>query len=454
MTDTAMGDPTAEAVVLGITIRYPEESRETWDQLPPDVWWREDHRTIATAVTQLYRRDLLHFGDLDEVDRVRAAVEKVQQAASAAHGGTDQRLPALMNLVGRLALEAPPPIMLTRYVDRIRYLHQMRTAREAAVAFLQRLDSLAYDDTETGLAEAAAMMRGDLELVERQAVTEVPAPMPLRELLARPKEYHWLVPGLLEVGDRLTVTGPEGVGKSELFHQLATAIAAQLHPFAGWPLPPKDDGTPYRAMVVDAENSQPQLFRRLRRQARIMDDIRRQNDMPPLDWTSLTHRIVLRPDGMELTSPEDVARLSLAIEQAQPDVVAIGPLYKLTDQDLNDAQAVKSVQTALDRLRVRHGCVLLIEHHPGHERSAKGVRSVRPAGSSLLQRWGEFGIGIRPQQGGDNRAVDVVRWRGDREARSMPETLVRGGPGQLPWMPGEDSYLADVDQFMAPQPAD
>jgi hypothetical protein len=44
-------------------------------------------------------------------------------------------------------------------------------------------------------------------------------------------EFDWIVPGLIERGDRLMLTGFEGLGKSMLTRQLAVTMAAGLHPF-------------------------------------------------------------------------------------------------------------------------------------------------------------------------------------------------------------------------------
>jgi hypothetical protein len=71
-------------------------------------------------------------------------------------------------------------------------------------------------------------------------------------------------------------------------------------------------------------------------------------------------------------------------------------------------------------------------------------------------RWPEFGFGLRrskdvddlsPEQKRTNRdrpvKVDVVAWRGSREARSWPTVLQHGQ--SLPWTPADLEYydLAD-----------
>lgn len=442
-----MADPVAERVVLSGVLQAPRAFRDTWEAIPDGVWHDGRHELIAQAITGLYRRDLFIDG-ADDHETLISATEKVTAEAVRADGSTDHRSAEIARLVSRLATDLTPGVLVPRYIDRITYLAQLRAGRNEALRFLQRLDAIADADEETGLPEAVHEMRTALDGVEKASYGEVAVPMALAELLEGDLEYDWLIPGLFERGDRLLLTGFEGGGKSELIHQIASCIAGQVHPFTSWPLPPKPDGSPYRVMVADAENSRAQLRRRLSRHMAIVDRCRRDNDQPPMDWSWLTHRIELRPDGMELTNADEVARLSLAIEKAAPDVLAIGPLYKLTTSDLNDATAVREVLSALDRLRVRHDCVLLIEHHPGHERAGAGKgsnRALRPAGSSLLMRWPEFGRGLMPIEKDNNGEVALVQWRRDRDLRAIPSTLIRGG--KLPWTPGNDAYYADADSY-------
>ena len=48
----------------------------------------------------------------------------------------------------------------------------------------------------------------------------------------------WVIPGILERGDRLIWTGVEGLGKTVMTRQLAVAAAAGIHPFTGEPIDP------------------------------------------------------------------------------------------------------------------------------------------------------------------------------------------------------------------------
>jgi hypothetical protein len=69
--------------------------------------------------------------------------------------------------------------------------------------------------------------------------------------------YQWLMPGLLERGDRLMITGYEGWGKSVFTRQLALgSLPASTRSPARAP-------SPCRVLFIDCENSEMQLRRGL-----------------------------------------------------------------------------------------------------------------------------------------------------------------------------------------------
>src|SRR5690606_16543473 len=74
----------------------------------------------------------------------------------------------------------------------------------------------------------------------------------------------------------------------------------------------------------------------------------------------------------------------------------------------------------------------------GHALESNGKRTIRPTGTSLWLRWPEFGHGIRATEDfrPDNRVVEFVSWRGDRDERDWPKRLRQGG--SWPWVPATD----------------
>lgn len=231
--------------------------------------------------------------------------------------------------------------------------------------------------------------------------------------------YDWIVPGLLERMDRLMLTGFEGLGKSMLTRQMAVCIAAGLHPFTF------EEVEPARVLMIDCENSERQSRRKFRRLADT--SIRYERRVP-----DGALRLIHRPEGIDLTREPDSNWLLERVAAHKPDVLFIGPFYRLHAANVNEELPARKTISVLDLARTRAGCALIIEAHAGHGEQGKN-RSVRPAGSSLLLRWPEFGLGIVPAVDPPVQLVDVKTWRGPRDERDWPVALAWGKPDQWPW---------------------
>ncbi|WP_051105260.1 AAA family ATPase [Catelliglobosispora koreensis] len=240
--------------------------------------------------------------------------------------------------------------------------------------------------------------------------------------------HDWVIPGLLERGDRLILTGFEGLGKSMLVRQLAVAAAAGLDPFnTGY-----SNRYPARTVLfIDCENSQVQSRRKLRPIAMVTKYL--DSEVPTGHM-----RLIHRPEGLDLTTPEDAAWLLERVTAHRPDILVIGPFYRLHAGNMNDEQFARRTVAVLDAARAVSNCALITEAHAGHGEAGKS-RSVRPTGSSLLLRWPEFGYGLapgafaEPDERGNFRHVDVLPWRGPRDERNWPQHLEYGPPNHFPW---------------------
>lgn len=250
----------------------------------------------------------------------------------------------------------------------------------------------------------------------------------LREFLDRDDpEHDWVIPGLLERGDRFILTGSEGLGKSVLQRQLAVCAAAGVHPFNHRKVPP------VRVLLIDCENGPVKLRRALRP---LVNQARRFG-VDPTD----NFYLEAIPAGLDLTKGEDEMWLSRVVSAIQPDLLLTGPVYRLHAANPNDEEPARKVTQVLDRCRAAANCAVVTEAHAGHG-FGQGERPVRPTGTSLWLRWPEFGYGLRASTNydPDNRAVDFVPWRGDREARDWPKRLRAGGA--WPWV--EDTSIQHV----------
>jgi len=246
------------------------------------------------------------------------------------------------------------------------------------------------------------------------------------EFISGPTDYDWLTPGLLERGDRLLITGGEGSGKSVLTRQLAITAAAGVHPFTG------ERQEPQRVLLVDLENG----TRHLRRALKTMWDhaalIGR-----PIGHGFLT--VESRPSGVDLTGPDDRVWLQRLCDSVRPDLLVIGPLYRMHAADMNAEEPARLLTRVIDGIRAQHGCAVVMETHSPHGLTGH-TRSLRPIGSSLFMRWPEFGYGLRPD--GDDGVMKLGSWRGPRDERDFPHSLVRGGPQEWPWAPARFKPVA------------
>jgi hypothetical protein len=243
-------------------------------------------------------------------------------------------------------------------------------------------------------------------------------PKTLGDLLELKTDYDWIVEGLLERKDRLIVTGGEGSGKSFLLRQMAVTLGSGIHPFDRF-----KTVEPRRVLVVDAENTEQQWAR----SANYVTKIGQKHGRGDV----LKNVLVSAGTRLDFTKVADVNEVHRLIDQHKPDVVYIGPLYKLVPKEISTDDDAAPLIVALDGIRER-GVVLLMEAHAGHAKGIGGQRDMRPRGSSALLGWPEFGYGLQE----DLSSTDLMKfakWRGDRDAREWPRYLRRGFEGELPW---------------------
>jgi len=238
----------------------------------------------------------------------------------------------------------------------------------------------------------------------------------LAEILEGTDTYDWIIPGLLERQDRLVITGAEGAGKTTWVRQLAVLAAAGIHPTKFTPM------APLKVLVIDAENTERQWRRAVR-------------------WTSTEAARIGAVDPrlnvhiqagrrIDITRGSHLSEIHRLLDIHTPDVLFIGPLYKLVPKAITNDDDAAPLIVALDSLRER-GVALVMEAHAGKAAGMDGERNLAPRGSAALMGWPEFGLGIRHTD--DPQVVSVVRWRGDRDEREWPKAMHKGG--EWPWMP-------------------
>lgn len=414
-------DAQAEQALLGAVLSGSTEAEPHFRAVPIEAYYQHKHQVLAAAIGDMLTRGR-------SVDPITVMGELLDAGAVAKAGG-QAYLHSLMSMPWKALFAGD-------YASRIVELYGRRKFGQQCQKTMQRLDADPWEGEESlELAAAIGEMRATLDEVTGYADTATIAEPPsLDELLAQRDEHDWLVPGLLERGDRLILTGEEGFGKSELVSQLALCAAGSIHPFLGDLL-----STECRVLVVDCENSPSQNRRRWRRIAGAVESTRAMHEADSVDWAK-RFRVEHRTSGLDLTQPRDALWLESLVASVSPDILVVGPLYKLHLTNINDGEAARKILDSLDRIRERHRVCIITEAHPGKAEHANGGRKMAPEGSSLFMRWPEFGLGLRRNKDDPHGQADVVSWRGQREERGWPSGLVRGHSGLLPWRPTPEYY--------------
>ena len=295
------------------------------------------------------------------------------------------------------------------YAKEVREASVKRALRAAGMRLMQQsgMDGL---PPAKALSDALEDLRGIRDNTPGHGI----ASKKLAEILAVAEDHDWVVPGLFERGDRMIITGFEGFGKSTWIRQMAIQFAAGINPIT------MDHIEPLRVQVVDVENTEGQWRKEVRGMVKVATQY----------GVADPGRLDLACHGrIDLTKDADLGAVHRLVDENKPDVLFIGPIYKMVPGGINNDDDAAPLIAALDSLRDR-GVVLVMEGH-----SPKGggqqVRDLSPRGSAALMGWPEFGFGLGPESEGSD-AASIQRWRVDRNrGTDWPKRLERGGP--FPW---------------------
>ena len=226
--------------------------------------------------------------------------------------------------------------------------------------------------------------------------------------------YQWVIPGVIEKQERVIVVAAEGVGKTMLARQVGICASSGINPFTMSKMPP------IRTLTVDLENPE----RIIRRTSRNIMNAARAVGHTQKNLAEL----LIKPSGLDLLKQSDRAVLEKAIEEAKPDLLIMGPLYKaFLDPGGRTSESVAiEVAKYLDGLRDAYGCAMWLEHHAPLG-SSMGSRDLRPFGSAVWSRWPEFGLSLTPDPTATEGYVyNVSHFRGARDKRQFPTKMRRG----------------------------
>lgn len=387
----------AEKQVLGSLMQQPALAERIFTIISPNDFNVPAHAFLAAV---LHRRALaaepLHASAILTAAMADGTLGKI--------GGG----PYLFELVQQVEVPASSPLL----AEDIRRCATRRGLIEIGTRLVQRAASEECEPLAvTTDAQAQLADVSEAELV----TANVTVPTLTNFLAGEDDPEDWVIPGLLAREDRLILTGAEGLGKMMLLRQIAVTAAAGLHPFTYKPIPAQT------VLLVDLENPAQIMRQTIRRMVTSAKVKSSRHDIADRVF------VERRPEGLNLAEPANVAWLMKRVTLCQPDILIVGPLYKLMNDNPNDEATARACTVALDLIRTHGRCALLLEAHAGHGNSAMTDRPVRPTGSSLWMRWPEFGYGLRRAKTDDaeeHRRVELIPWRGARGERDWPSELI------------------------------
>lgn len=392
---TTLVNPEAERALLGAILLEPPRAALLRDHVDPADFDEPRNEQIWNAIYAVVDNHI----DPDPItvtDRLRETGELKRI------GGA--YVPALLGA-------CPSPANAEQYATQIRNAARLRHVDIIATKLKHLANTGSPDGLDTALAESLQTLDDGVARVGPRHAALIRIPN-IDELLAvdDTDTYDWVIPGLIEAQERIILTAEEGAGKSTLLRQIGITGASGIHPFTG------DRFDPVSVLHVDVENNARQSRRRYRPLRIQAGDNLNPNNL----------HIEIRVEGMDLTQPEDRDWLLKTVSAVQPDLLLIGPIYKLANGDPNEETSAKPVAMAIDEIRARTDCAVILEAHVPKATGGSRKRPMEPYGWSGWMRWPEVGIFMA-------KDGTLTHWRGAREERDWPAELKRGGT--WPWTP-------------------
>lgn len=391
----------SERALVGVLLIWPGQLAEAAGTVTLDDFTDNLSKAVFNAMLMLWGRGI--------TPTLPTMSDELRQT------GVFDRLGVENSVLATLQAESPS----SRQVGGLCRLIVEESTRRRLALVGKTVTSLAADRT-VNIDEAldqAKQIVADVEL-PGQVESEVE---PVGRFCEGSDSFDWLVPSVMERGDRTLIVAPESAGKSMLMRQIAVTCSFGIHPFNGRAL------DPLRVLMIDLENPPSMARRKIRPMLTKAREVR-----PYGDDTMMG--IVCRPAGIDVAHRADARWLAGQIAAARPDLVLCGPLYKMFSPDEHYETGAKAVTTVLDDLRTRFGFALVLETHAPQEYGGK--RDMRPIGSSLWRRWTDFGLSFEPILKDDKRTIVKVKVWKPRDERQWPRFMQRGGA--WPWTPCGD----------------
>lgn len=391
ISEHSLSSPEAEESYLGALILDPYKCLDSMTSLMPEDFYRPLHGQIFSVIRELSS----HGGHMDYVtvqNELRSRGVEIELGVLSS---------LQINTPGTHGTAGWAQIILEKS-DARRTLHALHDATRAIEQGADPYETSASISKELALLGTPADRAPEgttLEYLEELGDTASPV----------------VIPGLLRQDWRTIIVGGEGSSKSTILRSISISAAQGHHPFAFSTKIP-----PIRVLLVDLENPVEAV---VETGSKLKNYIK-SRDPEIYDPTRLS--IWRRPGGINLRTQRDRADLQREIINHQPDLVAMGPIYKMyaKSHGENYEDSADDVMRILDDLRTKYSFALLLEHHAAKGQSGQS-REMNPMGSQRWMAWPEIGIGLYPEKN-DPRILNVRRFRGDRLANvAWPDKIIR-----------------------------
>lgn len=282
----------------------------------------------------------------------------------------------------------------------VRKLISLRGARQVLKAATEAVDALEVNPEASG--ELLEDLRRSLDEID-DSTSHAERLWAWDDLREEDHQHDWIIPDLLDRDHVVIVTGPNGGGKSTLCQQIAIGAAIGVHPWTA------DTIKPRKVLYIDGENS-PGIVARKKQMAQRMVD---------LGGDQAVENLRFRFGAVNLANPADRLRLEHHMQSWKPDLVVMGPIYKMysSGEEGSWRGEAQAVQHWIDKCRRRYNFGTWIEGHP-----PKGDGNGQPKGDSSWASWPYFGFCINLDP--DSRKVaKLTPWRFPREPVIMPTEM-------------------------------
>lgn len=401
-------DADAEASLLGAMLLSRSAIDAVCETVLAGDFYKPAHQSIYAAIVSMRSKGI-------PVDPVTVAAELSSEGMLESAGGPSALI--------QLQACTPATSSAAKYGQIILELSTLRKMINAG----NEIAELGYSrpGDVAGAIETSRLLLAD---IENAAIPTEPDDWAIEEFVNRPREHvgEWVIHGLLRRRHKLLMVGGEGGSKSSIGRFVTICAAYGIQPWR------HDRIKPVRSLIVDAENPEDALFDSfvpILKQAQAHSDV---------DIADITNRLWWKPEGLNLRNRAEASRLENVIQARRPDVVFMGPLYAMYDNDSKDfgwETAAKQVQRALKLLMVRYNFGLIIEDHAPNDRDG----GMRPYGSSMWRRWPDIGLRLEPiPLPGDEKhfyedRFAITHWRGRRVEVDWPSHAIRGRSVDSKW---------------------